>query len=52
VNVGLNDAGIKAKFADLGSETVPLTPAQWGDIIVEETEKWGRVIRGANIKAQ
>src|SRR4051794_35985408 len=37
VNVGLNDAGIKAKFADLGSETVPLTTAQWGDIIVEET---------------
>jgi tripartite-type tricarboxylate transporter receptor subunit TctC len=52
VNVGLNDAGIKAKFADLGSETVPLAPAQWGQIIVEETEKWGKVIRGANIKAQ
>jgi tripartite-type tricarboxylate transporter receptor subunit TctC len=52
VNVGLNDAGIKAKFADLGSETVPLTPAQWGQIIAEETEKWGKVIRGANIKAQ
>jgi tripartite-type tricarboxylate transporter receptor subunit TctC len=52
VNVGLNDAGIKAKFADLGSETVPLSPAQWGKIIVEETEKWGNVIRGANIKAQ
>jgi len=52
VNVGLNDPGIKAKFADLGSETVPLTPAEWGKIIVEETDKWGRVIRGANIKAQ
>src|SRR5262247_1061308 len=52
VNVGLNDPGIKAKFADLGSETLPLTPAQWGQIIVEETEKWGKVIRGANIKAQ
>jgi tripartite-type tricarboxylate transporter receptor subunit TctC len=52
VNVGLNDASIKAKFADLGSETLPLTPAEWGQIIVEETEKWGKVIRGANIKAQ
>jgi len=52
VNVGLKDAGIKAKFADLGSETVPLSPAEWGKIIVEETEKWGNVIRGANIKAQ
>jgi tripartite-type tricarboxylate transporter receptor subunit TctC len=52
VNVGLNDPDVKAKFADLGSETVPLTPAEWGKIIVEETEKWGKVIRGANIKAQ
>jgi len=52
VNVGLNDAGIKAKFADLGSETVPLSAAEWGRIIVEETEKWGKVIRGANIKPQ
>jgi tripartite-type tricarboxylate transporter receptor subunit TctC len=52
VNVGLNDPNIKAKFADLGSETLPLTPAQWGRIIAEETEKWGKVIRGANIKAQ
>src|SRR5262249_57183952 len=52
VNVGLNDPGIKAKFADLGSETVPLSPAEWGKIVVEETEKWGKVIRGANIKLQ
>jgi tripartite-type tricarboxylate transporter receptor subunit TctC len=51
VNAGLNDPGIKAKFADLGSETVPLTPAEYGKIIVEETEKWGKVIRAANIKA-
>jgi tripartite-type tricarboxylate transporter receptor subunit TctC len=52
VNAGLNDPGIRAKFADLGSETVPLTPAEYGKIIVEETEKWGKVIRAANIKAQ
>jgi len=52
VNAGLNDPAIKAKFADLGSETVPLSPAEWGRIIVEETEKWGKVIRAANIKAQ
>jgi len=29
-----------------------LTPAEYGKIIAEETEKWGKVIRGANIKAQ
>ncbi len=52
VNAGLNDPTIKARFADLGSETAPLTPAEWGKIIVEETEKWGRVIRAAGIKAQ
>jgi tripartite-type tricarboxylate transporter receptor subunit TctC len=52
VNAGLNDPAIKSKFADLGTETVPLTPAEYGRIIVEETEKWGKVIRGANIKTQ
>jgi tripartite-type tricarboxylate transporter receptor subunit TctC len=51
-NAGLNDPEIKAQFATLGTETVPLTPAEYGKIIAEETEKWGKVIRGANIKAQ
>jgi tripartite-type tricarboxylate transporter receptor subunit TctC len=52
VNAGLADPAIKARFADLGTETAPLTPEEWGTIIVEETEKWGKVIRAANIKAQ
>ena len=50
VNAGLVDPKLKSQFADLGSETVPLTPAEYGKIIVEETEKWGKVIRAANIK--
>jgi tripartite-type tricarboxylate transporter receptor subunit TctC len=52
INAGLNDPAIKARFAALGTETVPLTPAEWGKTIVEETEKWGKVIREAKIKAQ
>ena len=52
INAGLNDHKIKSQFAALGSETVPLTTAEYGKIIVEETEKWGKVIRAANIKAQ
>jgi len=52
VNAGLVDPKIKSRFADLGSETVPLTPAEYGKIIVQETEKWGKVIRAANIKAE
>jgi tripartite-type tricarboxylate transporter receptor subunit TctC len=50
INAGLNDPRIKSQFADLGSTTVPLTPAEYGKIIVDETEKWGKVIRSANIK--
>ena len=50
INSGLVDPKLKAQFADLGSETVPLTAAEYGKIIVEETEKWGKVIRAAGIK--
>jgi tripartite-type tricarboxylate transporter receptor subunit TctC len=50
INAGLVDPKLKSQFADLGSETVPLTPAEYGKIIVEETERWGKVIRAANIK--
>jgi len=52
VNAGLNDPAIKARFAELGSVAVPLTVAEYGKVIVEETEKWGKVIRAANIKAE
>jgi tripartite-type tricarboxylate transporter receptor subunit TctC len=50
INAGLVDPKLKSQFADLGSETVPLTPAEYRKIIVEETERWGKVIRAANIK--
>ena len=52
INAGLNDPKIKSQFAALGSETVPLTTAEYAKIIVDETEKWGKVIRSANIKAE
>jgi tripartite-type tricarboxylate transporter receptor subunit TctC len=49
LNAGLVDAKIKAQFATLGAETVPSTPAEYEKVIVAETEKWGKVIRAANI---
>jgi tripartite-type tricarboxylate transporter receptor subunit TctC len=52
VNAGLNDPNLKARFAELGSVAVPLTVAEYSKVIVEETEKWGKVIRAANIKAE
>jgi len=39
-----------ATFADLGSEVLPGSPAEFGKLIADETEKWGKVIRAANIK--
>ena len=52
INAGLADPKIKARLADLGSTVLPGSPADFGKLIADETEKWGKVIRAANIKAQ
>ncbi len=51
INAALADPKIKARFADLGGTTLALTPAEYGKLLADETEKWGKVIRAANIKA-
>jgi len=43
---------LKARFADLGAEVLSGSPADFGTLIAAETEKWGKVIRAANIKVQ
>jgi tripartite-type tricarboxylate transporter receptor subunit TctC len=50
-NAGLADLKLKARFADLGSTVLAVSPADFGKLIADETEKWGKVIRAANIKA-
>ena len=50
INAGLADAKIRERLADLGGLPMPMTPAEFGKFIVDETEKWGKVIRAANIK--
>ena len=52
INAGLADSKIKARYAELGSTVFPTLPADFGKFIVAETEKWGKVIRAANIKAE
>jgi tripartite-type tricarboxylate transporter receptor subunit TctC len=52
INAGLADPKIKARFADLGGTPLALTPAEYGKLLADETEKWGKVIRSANIKAE
>src|SRR4029453_16504587 len=50
INAGLADPKIKARFADLGSIALAGSPGDFGRFIADETEKWGKVIRAANIK--
>jgi tripartite-type tricarboxylate transporter receptor subunit TctC len=52
INAGLADPKIKARLADLGGTTLALSPADFGKLIASETEKWGKVVRAANIKAE
>jgi len=52
INAGLADATMKARLTDLGGTVVPGPPADFGKLIADETEKWGKVIRTANIKAE
>jgi tripartite-type tricarboxylate transporter receptor subunit TctC len=51
INAGLADPKIKARLADLGGDVLALSPADFGKLIADETEKWGKVIRALNIKA-
>jgi tripartite-type tricarboxylate transporter receptor subunit TctC len=50
-NAALADAGMKARLADLSAVPMPMAPAEFGRLIADETEKWGKVIRAAHIKA-
>ena len=52
VNAGLADPKLNARLTDLGSVLLPGPPARFGRLIADETEKWGKVIRFAGLKAQ
>ena len=52
VNAVLADPKLQARLAELGGEPMPMTPAEFGKLVAEETEKWAKVIRAANIKVE
>jgi tripartite-type tricarboxylate transporter receptor subunit TctC len=52
INAGFAAPKMKATLADLGGMVLEGSPANYGQLIVVETEKWGKVIRAANIKAE
>ncbi len=51
INAGLADAKINARLANLGVTALAGSPADFGKLIADETEKWAKVIRFAGIKA-
>jgi tripartite-type tricarboxylate transporter receptor subunit TctC len=52
INAGLADPKTKARLADLGGTPLAGSPADFGKFVADETEKWGRVIKFAGIKAE
>jgi tripartite-type tricarboxylate transporter receptor subunit TctC len=52
INVALANPKINAQLADLGGTSLTLSPAEFGKLIADDTEKWGKVIRAANIKPE
>ena len=52
INAALADLKMKARFVDLGGTVLAGSPADFGKLIAEETEKWGKVIRATGIKVE
>ena len=52
INAGLADPKLKARFADLGDIPMPMSPAEFGKFVADETEKLGKVVKFAGIKVE
>jgi tripartite-type tricarboxylate transporter receptor subunit TctC len=52
INAALAEPKMKARLANLGGMALPGSPSDFAKLIADETEKWGKVIRAANIKAE
>ena len=50
VNAILADPMAKARLADLGASLLPGSPAEFGNLLADETEKWGKVVRFSGAK--
>jgi tripartite-type tricarboxylate transporter receptor subunit TctC len=52
VNAILSEPETRARFADLGSEPMIMTPAEFGTFVAAEAQKWGKVVKSAGIKPE
>ena len=50
INRGIADPKMRSRFAEFGATALPGSPAEFGNLIRDETARWGRVLRGARIK--
>ena len=51
INAALADPKLKARFSGLGATVLAGSPVDFAKFVAEETEKWGKVVRAANIRA-
>jgi tripartite-type tricarboxylate transporter receptor subunit TctC len=52
INAALADPKLTARLADLGATATPMTIAEFAKLVADETGKWAKVIRAANIKVE
>jgi tripartite-type tricarboxylate transporter receptor subunit TctC len=52
INAGLADAKLSARLADLGGKVLPGSPPDFGKLIADDTEKWGKVVKASGIRAE
>jgi tripartite-type tricarboxylate transporter receptor subunit TctC len=52
INAGLADPKMKARLADFGGTPLVVSPADFGKLIAEETEKWSKVVKFTGIKPE
>jgi tripartite-type tricarboxylate transporter receptor subunit TctC len=52
INAALEDPKLKTRLVELGGTPLPGSPANFAKLVADDTEKWGKVIRAANIKAE
>jgi tripartite-type tricarboxylate transporter receptor subunit TctC len=52
INAGLADSKLRARLGELGGTALVVSPAEFGLLFAEDTDKWGKVVRAANIKLE
>src|SRR5271163_1411741 len=52
INAAIADPGVRAKLADIGGVNIPGTPEDFGKIVAEETDKWGKVVKATGASAE